>query len=58
MHPQKKSQVEVKSGVESYRSGNDGWRVWGLHNISFTLLGLKENMEDWNGSPEDNVLFG
>ena len=41
--PRKKSRVEVEeSELESYRSGEDGWRVRGLQSITFGLLGLKE----------------
>jgi len=35
---QKRMQVEV----ESDGSGEEGWRAWGLQDITFGLLGLKE----------------
>ena len=34
--------------AESEGSGTGGWKVQGLQDMSFTLLGLKDSMEDWN----------
>src|SRR5882724_5990734 len=40
----KMMRVEMVSELESYGSGEDGWRVWGLHDIAFDLLGLQSNL--------------
>jgi len=44
---QKKSWAEVESDVELEGSRTGGWKAQGLQDISFTLLGLKDSMEDW-----------
>ena len=48
LRPWKKSQVEVEEDVELDGSGAGGWRVWGLQDISFTLIRMRENLEERN----------
>jgi len=46
--PQKKSQVEVEEDAELDGSGAGGWKVWGLQDISFALIQMRENLEERN----------
>ena len=48
MCPHKKMRVEVESDAELEGSGTGGWKVWSLQDISFTLLGFKDSMEEKN----------
>ena len=44
----KKMRLEVESELELDGSREDGWRAWGLHDITFGLLGLQSNLEERN----------
>jgi len=44
----KKMWVEVEYELESDGSREDGWRVWGLHDIACGLLGLQSNLAEGN----------
>ena len=41
-------QVEVESELESDWSREDGWRVWVLQDITFSLMGLWDNLDERN----------
>jgi len=45
---QKRMWVEVESEFESDGSGENGWRVQGLHDIAFCLVELQSNLEGKN----------
>ena len=45
---QKKSWVEVEEDAESDGSGASGWKSRGLQDISFTLIRMRENLEERN----------
>jgi len=45
---QKRMWVEVESELELDGHGEDGWRVQGLHDIAFSLMGLQDNLEERN----------
>jgi len=46
--PWKKNWVEVEKDTESDGSRTCGWKAWGLQDISFTLIMIRENLEERN----------
>jgi len=47
--------VEVELELELDENGEDGWRVWGLQDISFGLLQLQSKLEE-NLSERNQLL--
>jgi len=53
----KQAEVESEVELESEGRGEDGWRVQGFQDVSFSLLGIQERQDEWNALLREQCGF-